>query len=81
MTDSSGSPNKSELLKQYEAEGWSMRFGVSGSRLKEMIDMYESMGLETLTVPYSEAMCGGCTICLENEDEPTMMILTRVGSS
>lgn len=58
-----------------------MRFGVSGSRLKEMIDMYESMGLETLTVPYSEAMCGGCTICLENEDEPTMMILTRVGSS
>lgn len=58
-----------------------MRFGVSGTRLKEMIEMYESMGLETLTVPYSEAICGGCTLCMDNETEPTMMILTRVGVS
>ncbi|MFQ5606637.1 MAG: hypothetical protein ACE5GA_01720 [Candidatus Zixiibacteriota bacterium] len=71
------SSKQSQLLADYEVAGWTVRFGATGARIEEMAEMYRSMGLQVLTVPYSEAMCGGCTICFDNEDEPTMMILTR----
>ncbi len=66
-----------EALKQLQAKGWRMQFSASGERLKEMIEMYTSMGMEVHTIPVNAAICGQCTLCFDNEDQPTMMILTR----
>ena len=69
-----------ELLKQYQSEGWQMQFSASGERLREMVDNYEMMGLEVKTLSYTTAVCGGCTACFDDENgasEPVMMILTR----
>ncbi len=68
-----------DLMKHYLSDGWKIQFSASGSSLGEMVVMYESMGLEVKTLPYTEAVCGGCTICYDGEleGEQTMMILTR----
>ena len=75
-----------ELLKRYQADGWQMQFSASGDRLREMVENYEMMGLEVKTLPYTSAVCGGCTICYDDVDDnnnsadkadTVMMILTR----
>lgn len=69
-----------KLMQRYLDDGWQMQFSASGARLHEMVENYEMMGLEVTTLAYTTAVCGGCTMCFEDEksaDEPTMMILTR----
>lgn len=65
------------LIEKLKAEGWQQQFTASGDRLQEALDNYRWLGYEVKTVPVKDLGCDGCTICLEDEDDKTVMIFTR----
>jgi hypothetical protein len=65
------------LLEKLMAEGWQQQFTASGDRLQEALDNYRWLGYEVKTVPVRELGCDGCTICFDDENDDTVLILTR----
>ncbi len=68
---------KSNILDKMKAEGWQQRFTASGARLREAIANYNEIGFEVKTIPVKELITNGCTFCLEDETDDTVMIFTR----
>jgi hypothetical protein len=64
--------------EELEGEGWTRRFISEGERLKEMVEMYESLGFEV----HLESVKAGesqeeCDLCFDVEDKTYYTIYTR----
>ena len=68
---------KTGILNKMIAEGWQQRFSASGPRLHEAISNYRELGFEVKTVPMKELAGNSCTICLDDENDDTVMLFTR----
>ncbi|TET68941.1 MAG: hypothetical protein E3J45_02500 [Candidatus Zixiibacteriota bacterium] len=72
------SGQKGSRQKELESQGWSRRFISEGERLKEAVEMYESIGFEV----HLEPVIAGeteeeCDLCFEVEDKTYYTIYTR----
>lgn len=66
---------KEEKLK---SEGWTYMFTASGNRLREMVEVYESLGFEVHLEPIKpEDVDEACRACLEAEARAICAIYTR----
>jgi len=69
---------KSPRERELESQGWSRRFISEGQRLKEAVEMYQSLGftvhLEPITAGVAEQECD---LCFRVEDRTYFMIYTR----
>jgi len=68
---------KTDILNKMIAEGWQQRFSASGARLHEAITNYNELGFEVKTIPMKELTGDGCAVCLDEENDDTMMLFTR----
>lgn len=72
------SGQKGSRQKELESQGWSRRFISEGERLKEAVEMYESIGFEV----HLEPVIAGeteeeCDLCFETEAKTYYTIYTR----
>ncbi len=67
-------PSNAKLIDQ----GWERRFVVEGERMRESIELYESMGFETRVEKLSRSDFGaGCGDCAQMACEAYAMLYTR----
>ena len=71
----------SDVVEKLKAQGWIERFTASGDRLREAAENYRSLGFAVKTVPVREMAGDECSACFEDENDATMLILTRPASS
>ena len=71
----------SDVVEKLKAQGWIERFTASGDRLREATENYRSLGFAVKTVPVREMTGDECSVCFEDENDATMLILTRPASS
>ena len=65
---------------ELEKEGWERRSIVDEPRVRELVDLYESLGFETHIEPVRpEEMVGECTECFETDCKRYKEIYTRSG--
>lgn len=72
------SGQKGSRQKELESQGWSKRFISEGERLKEAVEIYESLGFEV----HLEPVIAGeteeeCDLCFETEAKTCYTIYTR----
>lgn len=58
-------------------EGWEMRLTIDESRLSELVEMYEELGLEVHLEPFNRENETGCTECMNASPERYKTIFTR----
>ena len=68
---------KSSLIAKLKTDGWKEQFIASGKRLQETVENYRKLGYEVKIIPVKELDCDGCTICFEDDNDESVMILTR----
>jgi hypothetical protein len=68
---------ESNILEKMKTEGWLQQFTASGARLQEAIDNYRDLGFEVRTIPFKKLITNGCAVCMDEENDETMMIFTR----
>jgi hypothetical protein len=69
---------KSSPQRELESQGWTRRFISDGERLKEAVEMYESIGFEVrLEVVRAGELGEECDICFGAEDKVYYTIYTR----
>jgi len=72
------SGQKGSRQKELESQGWSRRFISEGERLKEAVEMYESIGFEVhLEVVRAGELEEECDLCFETEAKTYYTIYTR----
>ena len=64
--------------EELEKEGWERRSIIDEPRVKELVDLYESLGFEThIEAVRPEEMVGECTECFETNCTKYKAIYTR----
>ena len=64
--------------RELEKEGWERRSIVDEPQVKELVDLYESLGFEIHVEPVrSEEMVGECTECFEKDCIKYKAVYTR----
>lgn len=64
--------------EKLEKNGWKRRSVVDEPRVKELVELYQSLGFETRIEPIRpEEMVGECTECLEVDCKRYKAIYTR----
>ncbi len=60
-----------------EKEGWQRRSILDEPRLSEVVEMYESMGLDVIVVDFEPELAEGCKTCLACQTGKFKVVYTR----
>ena len=64
-------------VDKLKTEGWQEQFTASGARLDEAVDIYRRLGFEVTTIPVISLDREGCSVCMDDDNDSTMMIFTK----
>ncbi|MCP4583439.1 MAG: hypothetical protein GY839_17665 [candidate division Zixibacteria bacterium] len=68
---------KDGIVEKLKTLGWQDQFTASGARLDEAVDTYRRLGFEVRTIPVRVLNREGCSVCIDDKNDETMMIFTR----